>query len=261
MANRKLIYLIIAILLLPFIQACSPTYERHDHHTSKMLLEILSDKETFPLESPSLTPSFKLTDTGIDMLKTFEGEVRCKKNQSLHCPYDDIAGFCTIGHGHLIAKNNCKKISDLLSDLGFSRGITENQSRELLIADLSIAQNIIESQMSERSIGLTEITRPQYDSLVSFTFNVGGANFLSSTLLKELKFRQNVNGNPGIVYEFSRWIHAGGKKSQGLANRREKEIKHFYTGFEEAYRNYTELGETLEIDEEFLVDIYDGENE
>jgi lysozyme len=56
---------------------------------------------------------------------------------------------------------------------------------------------------------------------VSFTFNVGASAFKQSTLLKRLNARDFVD----VPNQLRRWNKSGGKKVQGLVNRRENEIK------------------------------------
>jgi len=59
----------------------------------------------------------------------------------------------------------------------------------------------------------------QFDALVSFTFNVGVGAFSNSTLLRRL----NKRNYQGTKQEFRRWVHAGGRRLQGLVNRRNQE--------------------------------------
>jgi len=65
------------------------------------------------------------------------------------------------------------------------------------------------------------LNQNQFDALVSFTFNVGGASFNGSTLLKVLNQGQYAQ----VPDQLRRWNKAGGKVVQGLVNRRENEVK------------------------------------
>lgn len=71
-----------------------------------------------------------------------------------------------------------------------------------------------------------ELTQNQFDSLISFVYNVGEGNFKKSTLLKKL--------NQGLykeaVHEFKRWVYAGGKILPGLERRRVSEAHLFDVG-------------------------------
>ena len=61
----------------------------------------------------------------------------------------------------------------------------------------------------------------QEAAFISFTYNVGVGNFAKSTLLKKL----NQGNYQGACEELRKWVYAGGKKYQGLVNRREDEYK------------------------------------
>jgi len=72
----------------------------------------------------------------------------------------------------------------------------------------------------------SNINQNQFNSLVSFAYNVGTGNFSSSTLLKK------VNRNPNdlsIKDEFLRWNKAGGKVINGLTNRRNEEANIYFS--------------------------------
>jgi lysozyme len=63
------------------------------------------------------------------------------------------------------------------------------------------------------------LTQQQFDALVSFTFNVGVANFQSSTLLKQF----NAGQCHAAADQFQRWNKARGKVLRGLTIRRAHE--------------------------------------
>lgn len=70
------------------------------------------------------------------------------------------------------------------------------------------------------------VTQNQFDSLISFSYNVGVANLSDSTLLKK------VNKNPhdtSIRDEFMRWTKANGKVFPGLVKRRKQEADLYFT--------------------------------
>jgi lysozyme len=72
----------------------------------------------------------------------------------------------------------------------------------------------------------SNINQNQFNSLVSFAYNVGTGNFSSSTLLKK------VNKNPNdltLKAEFLRWNKAGGKILNGLTNRRNEEADLYFS--------------------------------
>ena len=70
------------------------------------------------------------------------------------------------------------------------------------------------------------LNQHEYEALISFCFNVGINAFKRSTLLRRLN-----KGDVGSVpAQLARWVYAGGKKSNGLINRRDKEIQWFLYG-------------------------------
>ncbi|TDN49170.1 lysozyme [Azoarcus indigens] len=61
----------------------------------------------------------------------------------------------------------------------------------------------------------------EYDAYVSFAYNVGGGAFCGSTLVRKL----NAGDYEGACGELRRWVYSGGRKVQGLVNRREQEYQ------------------------------------
>ncbi len=74
-------------------------------------------------------------------------------------------------------------------------------------------------------IELINVQVPLYDNefaaLVSFTYNTG-INSLKNSTLRKILLKEDYEGVPK---QLSRWIYAGGKRSNGLINRRNAEIK------------------------------------
>ncbi len=71
------------------------------------------------------------------------------------------------------------------------------------------------------------VSQNQFDSIVSFAYNLGLGNLKKSTLLKK------VNANPAdstILAEFAKWNKAGGKVLAGLTLRRKAEAELYSKG-------------------------------
>jgi lysozyme len=172
---------------------------------------------------------------GLRLLKEHEGYSFCSPQtaEQTHCPYNDSSDFCTIGHGHLIEKKACADLTDKLKTLGFDDGISQDEADLILIGDLAASQVAIERQIDPDTgkVGLTELTDEQYDALVSLAFNIGGRNFSRSTLLKKLQARAEQYGDVDVAGQFLVWNRSNGAFVQGLLNRRNKEVDHFFTGF------------------------------
>jgi len=113
----------------------------------------------------------------------------------------------TIGYGHT---RNVKR----------GDTCTEAQADVWLDEDMADAYAVI-----DRSI-TGSITVPQRDALCSFVFNVGGAAFQKSTLLKML----NAGDESGAAAQFTRWNKASGRVLPGLLKRRGEERALFLAG-------------------------------
>jgi len=196
-----------SLLILPFVplagceQDVTPTYR--DALTPGIFLE--PEYRAVLPEGIELRPVYQ---KGIDLTKLsegFRGEL-----------YNDAAGYCTIGYGHLIKHARC----DGSEPRTFRDGITEPEGEELLRTDMRTPRHAV---MTAVSIDLTD---GQYAALCDFVFNVGTGNFRSSTLLK----RVNARRFDDVPFQFRRWVYAGGKPLAGLETRREREIELFFDG-------------------------------
>lgn len=116
-------------------------------------------------------------------------------------PYFDVAGVLTVCDGHT-GKGIIK-----------GKAYTDDECDALLQKDLIPVKRVVDGAVK---VPIGEFTRA---ALYSFTYNVGNTAFLNSTLLRKL----NAGDKQGACNELQRWIMAGGKKWQGLVNRREIE--------------------------------------
>ncbi len=134
---------------------------------------------------------------GIDLICSFEG-LRLTA-------YDDGVGVWTIGFGTIKYPNGVR----------VKRGdtCTLEQAKSYMKYDL------IEFEHTVNSLVKVPLNQNQFDALVSLTYNIGSGAFKSSTLLKKL----NLSDYKGAADQFDVWANAGGKRMQGLANRRAKE--------------------------------------
>jgi lysozyme len=142
----------------------------------------------------------QLSAEGLDLIKKSEG-FRDRV-------YLDVAGFPTIGYGHLIKPHE-----------SFPKAITEPQASAILSSDV---QNAEESVARLVKVALTQ---GQFDALVDFCFNLGAGRLAGSTLLREL----NVGDYQAAARQFLAWDHAGSVIVAGLEARREAELK-LWTG-------------------------------
>lgn len=147
----------------------------------------------------------KLNQTGYDLIKQFEGLVLK--------PYLCSANVPTIGYGNTFYENGVKvKMSDAQ--------ITKQRAEELLKINADRFASKVANLLKK------EVTQNQFNSLVSFAYNVGSGALASSTLLKLV----NINPNDGnIAKEFLKWNKGGGKVIDGLTKRRMKESALYFT--------------------------------
>jgi len=140
----------------------------------------------------------KTSQAGIEFIARHEGWVN-------HV-YKDVAGIDTIGYGHVIKPGE-----------NFPPIITKEKGLQLLGLDLFIAEFAVGSAVK------VPINQDQFDAMVSFTFNMGGNAFATSTLLRKL----NEGDVAGAADEFLRWnkarIDGELKAHLGLTRRRQEE--------------------------------------
>ena len=139
-----------------------------------------------------------IPEQAIALLKELEG-LRLKA-------YRDGAGVLTIGYGHTG------------EDVTARKKITEEQAEQLLIKDAQHAARTVDEMVHY------PINDNQRSALICFVFNVGRTAFWRSTMLRRINARLLQE----IPCEFRKWnkITVDGAKvvSDGLVNRREKEI-------------------------------------
>lgn len=132
----------------------------------------------------------RLSGEGLALVKHFEGFSATA--------YADVAGHMTIGYGHkLAAKEHITEV-------------TQQQAEALLYEDVRWAEQAV------RQCIAVPLSQGQFDSLVSFTFNLGAGALQRSTL------RQKINRceHEAVPVELRRWVWAGGRRHTGLLRRR-----------------------------------------
>ena len=150
----------------------------------------------------------QMSEKGLDLLAQWEG-IELKM-------YKDVAGLPTIGVGHLLTQDELSSGKILIQDqvVRYANGLTKEQVMHLLAGDVENVEKFVTGQVQ------VNLKPHQFDALVSFTFNVGKGAFKNSTLLKVLN-----NGRyDEVPNQLARWVYAGGRKIQGLINRRNNEI-------------------------------------
>jgi GH24 family phage-related lysozyme (muramidase) len=155
--------------------------------------------------SIGLNIGFTLSVKGINLLKAIEN-FRSK-------PYDDQTGSdirawvegATIGYGHLIAKGDWAR---------YSSSITMSDASILFEHDLAPYVRDVRQHVK------VALTQQQFDSLVIFTFNIGGSNFKSSSVLTLINDSAALTSYPNLESAWKAWKKSQGIVNKGLVNRR-----------------------------------------
>lgn len=139
----------------------------------------------------------KTSRQGRDFIKRWEG-VRLKA-------YRCSANVLTIGVGHTAAMGDPIPVEGMK--------ISDEEADIILSRDLAVIEAQVQAAVK------VHLNQRQYDTLISFVFNVGIAAFRKSTLLKKL----NANQYDEVPSELLKWNRVKGKVVAGLTNRRKAE--------------------------------------
>ena len=142
----------------------------------------------------------KISQAGIDLIRRFEG---CKLKPYL-CP----AKLWTVGYGHVIGNGKTKPEKQLY---------TQEEVNELLRTDL------VRFEQGVLRYCPVHLTQFEFDSLVSFSFNLGLGVLQRSTLRRKI-LRQD---RQAAAKEILKYNKAGGQVLKGLTRRREAEYRMF----------------------------------
>lgn len=116
--------------------------------------------------------------------------------------YQDVVGVWTQCYGH-------------------TEGVKKGSVKTVEQCNTQLAETLPRYQEQMLRYVKVPLTPYQEAAFISFTYNVGVGNFAKSTLLKKL----NQGNYQGACEELRKWVYAGGKKYQGLVNRREDEYE------------------------------------
>ena len=180
-----------------------------------------------------------MSPKGIAFLKKREAQVSSM--------YNDTAGNCTVGVGHLVHKGNCdipalaklnsnfdpthpfpilsqQSIAHINKELPFRHPLSANEINAYLEVDVKKFEELVNGKVK------VDLSQNQFDALVSFSFNIGPKSLATSSLLKLLnnaKFKL-------IAGEMLKWCKESknGKHlvNAGLLNRRKLEADLFDRG-------------------------------
>lgn len=152
----------------------------------------------------------KVSSAAIEMIKHHEG-VRMR-------PYRCPALLWTVGVGHVIDPTHTNVPFNERRSLpipeGWDRAITMDEVDTILAKDLARFERGV-ARLCPAALGNQGV----FDSLVSFSFNVGLGNLQRSGL----RMKTNRGEFEEAANEFLKWTKAGGKVLPGLVKRRKDE--------------------------------------
>jgi lysozyme len=125
--------------------------------------------------------------------------------------YDDGVGVWTLCWGH-------------------TKGVTRTSRATLNDCERYLQEDVGDAQAAVRRLVTVPLTQPMFDSLVSWTLNLGSGNLSSSTMLRRFNAGQYAEG----CREMLRWNRAGGKVLAGLTRRRVAESEMCLSGVPDA---------------------------
>lgn len=145
----------------------------------------------------------QVSNNFFDIILLFEGFKKC--------PYKDSVGIPTIGIGTTVYPDG-KRVS--MSD----SCIPLEKAKYYVTEHIRYIQAFLNAN-------LKDLNQNQFDSLVSFIYNIGLSGFERSTLYRKAKVDVN---DSSIRTEFMRWNKAGGKVLAGLSKRRKQEADLYF---------------------------------
>lgn len=153
----------------------------------------------------------KLSKRGARFIAQFEG-FRSKL-------YNDPAGHCTIGFGHLVHRGRCNGSEPA----AFKKGITRARGYELLRNDARRMEKAV------NSLGVP-LNQHQFDALVSFTYNLGPGWVREKSKLRSALRERRYRDVPAAM---KLWNKAGRppRPLPGLTRRRAAEGRLFARGY------------------------------
>lgn len=149
-----------------------------------------------------------LSDNGLHFIAQHEG--------FMSQPYNDAAGNCTIGFGHLLHLGVCSN-SDRAN---YHNGITREEGEQLLSEDAGDAIIAVRTNIS------VPLAQREFDALVDFSFNLGAGTLNRSTLRNVL----NAGNYQMVPDEMMRFVNAGGRPLPGLISRRSDDAQLWRNG-------------------------------
>lgn len=172
---------------------------------------VAADSKTQPLptDAPPVSGSRQIGPAGLALIKRFEGCAKKRSDGRFEAYPDPGTGGdpWTIGWG--------------ATGKGVARGTVWTQAQ----CDQRLEQDLLRfSRDVARVLGTAPTSQNQFDALVSFHYNTGAV--AKATLTKLHK----AGDFAAAKAEFGKWVHAGGRRLNGLVRRRDAEASLYENG-------------------------------
>lgn len=170
-----------------------------------MITKFIPIFTNFLFKKKETLPEQHISEEGLELIKNFEGYMAKT--------YLDVAGYPTIGYGHLITT------SEKLAGTFKNKVLSEEEATKLL------KQDVVKTEQSINRLVKVPLSQNQFDALVDFVFNLGEGALTKSTLLKKLNNKEY----DVVPSEMLKWNKAKNPKTgtlvenKGLTSRRIKE--------------------------------------
>lgn len=168
-----------------------------------------------PTPTPSGTPLFQptsISQQGLEFVAQFES-IRLNL-------YNDPAGHCTVGIGHLVHLGSC---SGDPSEAPYEGGITVEEAYDLFRSDIIVYEEAVHQSIR------VPLSQEEFDALVSLAFNIGPTGFANSRVAAVLN--EGDRERTATVWLTQSITAVGGSEPlPGLIRRREFEATLFREG-------------------------------
>jgi lysozyme len=148
--------------------------------------------------------TMKMTDEGLELIKTFEG-FRSRA-------YRDPVGVWTIGFGHTSMAG--------MPEVRPGMVVSEAEAAEILRRDVEMFARGVRERLARK------LSDAQFSALVSFAYNVGLGALAKSSVLRAV----NAGDFEAVPRRLALWTKAGGRTLPGLVRRRAAEAALFVSG-------------------------------
>lgn len=167
---------------------------------------------------------------GLSVIMHFEqlhdGDLSTIGLQPKMCP----AGIWTVGYGRALRNEQGKFLrgnNDKAKAYKMYPALTPAEAEQMLIEDSMCYSKQVYNLFLEHRVALTV---PQFDALVSFTYNCGIGALYNYAQKREMAVFRAIKYGGDVHAAFMLWVNGGGRKLPGLVRRRKCESHLFRTG-------------------------------